>query len=219
VATTILIEFYRGAKVVRSRSGASFAASAVDLTMRNTRRYGGYIVHMGMVLIFVGLAGAAFNKDVQKEMQIGSTLQIGPYNLLLQSVDSKPERNYTAERMVVEVMRDNKPLMMLYPERRFFQTNEESGTMVAIYSTLQHDLYVVYAGQSPDSQTPVIHAYLNPLVKWIWLGGAIVVLGTIVTLLPNRRTVLALSGAQEPAAARPMTPSLAPSVTMREGHD
>jgi cytochrome c-type biogenesis protein CcmF len=219
VATTILIEFYRGAKVVRSRSGASFAASAVDLTMRNTRRYGGYIVHMGMVLIFVGLAGAAFNKDVQKEMQIGSTLQIGPYNLLLQSVDSKPERNYTAERMVVEVMRDNKPLMMLYPERRFFQTNEESGTMVAIYSTLRHDLYVVYAGQSPDSQTPVIHAYLNPLVKWIWLGGAIVVLGTIVTLLPNRRTVLALSGAQEPAAARPMTPSLAPSVTMREGHD
>jgi cytochrome c-type biogenesis protein CcmF len=219
VATTILIEFYRGAKVVRSRSGVSFVASAVDLTMRNTRRYGGYIVHMGMVLIFVGLAGAAFNKDVQKEMQIGSTLQIGPYNLLLQSVDSKPERNYTAERMVVEVMRDNKPLMMLYPERRFFQTNEESGTMVAIYSTLQHDLYVVYAGQSPDNQTPVIHAYLNPLVKWIWLGGAIVVLGTIVTLLPNRRSVLALSGAQEPAAARPMTPSLAPSVTMREGHD
>jgi cytochrome c-type biogenesis protein CcmF len=219
VATTILIEFYRGAKVVRSRSGASFVASAVDLTMRNTRRYGGYIVHMGMVLIFVGLAGAAFNKDVQKEMQIGSTLQIGPYNLLLQSVDSKPERNYTAERMVVEVMRDNKPLMMLYPERRFFQTNEESGTMVAIYSTLQHDLYVVYAGQSPDNQTPVIHAYLNPLVKWIWLGGAIVVLGTIVTLLPNRRSVLALSGAQEPAATRPMAPSLAPSVTMREGHD
>jgi cytochrome c-type biogenesis protein CcmF len=220
VATTILIEFYRGAKVVRSRSGASFAASAVDLTMRNTRRYGGYIVHMGMVLIFVGLAGAAFNKDVQKEMQIGSTLQIGPYNLLLQSFESKPEKNYTAERMVVEVMRDNKPLMLLYPERRFFQTNEQSGTMVAIYSTLRHDLYVVYAGQSPDNQTPVIHAYLNPLVKWIWFGGVIVVLGTIVTLLPNRRSVLALSGAQEPAAARPMAPTLAPSsITMREGHD
>jgi len=220
VVSTILIEFYRGAKVVRSRSGASFAASAVDLTMRNTRRYGGYVVHMGMVLIFVGLAGAAFNKDVQKEMQIGSTLQIGPYNLLLQSFESKPEKNYTAERMVVEVMRDNKPLMMLYPERRFFQTNEQSGTMVAIYSTLQHDLYVVYAGQSPDNQTPVVHAYLNPLVKWIWFGGVIVVLGTIVTLLPNRRSVLALSGAQEPAAAHPMTPTLAPSsITMREGHD
>ena len=61
----------------------------VDLTMRNTRRYGGYIVHMGMVLIFIGLAGAAFNRDVQKDMQIGSTVQIGPYSLLLQNFDQQ----------------------------------------------------------------------------------------------------------------------------------
>jgi cytochrome c-type biogenesis protein CcmF len=221
VTATISMEFFRGAKVIRARSGMSLLASAVELTMRNTRRYGGYIVHMGMVLIFVGLAGAAFNRDAQKEMQIGSTLQIGPYTLLLQSVDSKPEKNYTSERMIVEVMRGgNKPLMMLYPERRFFQTNEQSGTMVAIYSTLREDLYVVYAGQSPENQLPVIHTYLNPLVKWIWLGGVVVVLGTIVTLLPNRRAVLALAAAPKPAAvtaalAQPLTPS----VTLREGHD
>ena len=130
-------------------SGMSWASSAVDLTLRNTRRYGGYIVHMGMVLIFVGLAGAAFNQDVQKEMKLGSTLQIGRYNLLLQSFESQPEKNYTAERMIIEVSESNKPKMMLYPERRFFPTNEESGTMVAIYSTLRDDLYVVYSGQSP----------------------------------------------------------------------
>src|SRR6266849_45368 len=69
VTTTIGMEFFRGARVIRARSGASLLASAVDLTMRNTRRYGGYIVHIGMVLIFVGLAGAAFNKDTQKDMQ------------------------------------------------------------------------------------------------------------------------------------------------------
>ena len=220
VTATIGMEFFRGARVIRARSGASYLASAMDLTMRNTRRYGGYIVHMGMVLIFVGLAGAAFNRDVQKEMQIGSSLAIGRYNLILQSFDSKPEKNYTAERMIVEVMRDNKPLMMLYPERRFFPSSEQSGTMVAIYSTLREDLYVVYAGQSPDNQTPVIHVYLNPLVKWIWLGGSIVVLGTIVTLLPNRRAVLVLSSAPQPAtAAHPLAQTLQPSVTLREGHD
>ena len=113
--------------------------------------------------------------------------------------------------------------MMLYPERRFFQTNEQSGTMVAIYSTLRDDLYVVYAGQSPDNQTPVIHAYLNPLVKWIWLGGAIVVMGTIVCLLPNRRAVLVFSGAAEMSASRSLNPALnsplRPSPTLREGHD
>jgi cytochrome c-type biogenesis protein CcmF len=62
--------------------------------------------------------------------------------------------------------------MMLYPTRRFYPSNQESGTMVAISSTLREDLYVVYAGTNPDTNLPVIHAYLNPLVKWIWLGGA-----------------------------------------------
>src|SRR5216110_3121435 len=107
VASTVGLEFYRGAKVIRARSGASFLASAVDLTLRNTRRYGGYIVHMGMVFVFIGLAGTAFNRDLQKDMRPGQTMQIGPYTLLLQGFDTKPEKNYTAQRMNVEVLRDN----------------------------------------------------------------------------------------------------------------
>ncbi len=219
VAATIVLEYYRGSKVIRARSGASFAACAIDLTMRNTRRYGGYIVHVGMVFVFVGLAGAAFNRNMQKDMQVGQTMQIGPYTLLLQGMDTKPERNYTAQRMLVEVLRDKKPIMMLYPERRQFPTNQESGTMVAIYSTLKEDLYVVYAGESPDTQMPVIHAYLNPLVKWIWFGGVVVVFGTLVALLPNRRAVLVLAGAPQPVAVRPLAGTLTPAATLREGHD
>src|SRR5881296_366600 len=220
VASTVGLEFYRGAKVIRARSGASFVASAVELTMRHMRRYGGYIVHMGMVFVFIGLAGAAFNRDTQKEMQLGSTMQIGPYTLVLQGFDTKPEKNYTAQRLLVEVLRDKKPIMMLYPEKRRFETTTENGTMVAIYSTLKEDLYVVYAGNSPDTQLPVLHAYLNPLVKWIWFGGVVVVFGTLVALLPNRRAVLVLAGAQQLAvAAQPMAHGLAPSATMREGHD
>src|SRR5206468_11353020 len=115
----------------------------------------------------------------------------------------------------VEVWRDYKPMMMLYPERRFFQTNEQSGTMVAIYSTLREDLYVVYAGQNPVTQAPVIHAYLNPLVKWIWLGGLVVVLGTLVTLLPNRRAVLVWAAVPERTAAQPSAQTLPPSVALR----
>jgi cytochrome c-type biogenesis protein CcmF len=218
VASTVGMEFYRGAKVIRARSGASLVASAVELTMRNTRRYGGYIVHVGMVFVFIGLAGAAFNRDIQKDMRQGDTLKIGPYTLVLQGFDTKPEKNYTAQRLLVEVLENNKPTMMLYPEKRRFSTTEENGTMVAIHSTLQEDLYVVYAGTNPDTQLPVIHAYLNPLVKWIWFGGVVVVLGTLVALLPNRRAVLVLSGAQQPAA-QPLAHELAPSVSLREGHD
>ncbi len=221
VGTTILMEFYRGARVTRARSGASLVASGVDLTLRNTRRYGGYIVHMGMVLIFVGLAGVAFNKDVQKDMTPGQTLQIGQYTLLLQGTDSKPEKNYTAERMNIEVLRGGKQLMMMYPERRHFNTDQPSGTMVAIYSTLKEDLYVVYAGESPETQVPVIHAYLNPLVKWIWLGGAVVVLGTLVALLPNRRSVLVLAAVQQPQAlaGQPLAQPFHATPAMREGHE
>jgi cytochrome c biogenesis factor len=86
--------------------------------------------------------------------------------------------------------------------------------MVAIYSTLKEDLYVVYAGQSPDTQLPVIHAFLNPLVKWIWFGGVVVVFGTLVALLPNRRAVLVLAGAAQPAGQQ-LAHGLTPSVTMR----
>ena len=218
VAATVVMEFYRGAKVIRIRSNASFVASAIELTLRNTRRYGGYIVHMGMVLIFIGLAGAAFKKDLQKELEPGQAMQIGKYTLLLQNLDVKAEANFTGHRLIVEVFENGKPLMMLYPERRLFETNQETGTMVAIYSTLREDLYVVYAGQSPGTNLPVIHAYLNPLVKWIWFGGVVVVFGTIVALMPNRRDVLVLSAAKQPAPA-PISPELVPSMTLREGHD
>jgi cytochrome c-type biogenesis protein CcmF len=219
VAATILMEFYRGAKVIHARSGASYLASTVDLTMRNTRRYGGYIVHMGMVFIFIGIAGTAFNRDAQKEMQQGSMLQIGHYTLLLQGMDSKAEKNYTAQRMIVEVLEGNKPVMMMYPEIRKFAQDEPSGTMVAIHSTPKEDLYVVYAGLSPDTQLPVIHAYLNPLVKCIWFGGLIVLLGTGVALLPNTRAVLVLSPAEQPSRAATLIEGMTPAPSLREGHD
>jgi cytochrome c-type biogenesis protein CcmF len=219
VAATVLLEFYRGAKVIGARSGASLIASAIELTMRNTRRYGGYIVHMGIVLVFIGLSGAAFNKDVQKDMQLGSTMQIGKYTLMLQTYDNRPEKNYTAQRLTMEVMAGNKQVMMLYPEKRQFPTAEQPGTMVAIYSTLREDLYVVFAGFNPETNLPVVHAFLNPLVKWIWFGGVFVVFGTVVALLPNRRAVLVLAPAPQTASSPALGPALTPSVTLREGHD
>ncbi len=219
VVATIAVEYYRGAKVIRMRSGLNWLSSSVELTLRNTRRYGGYIVHFGIVMIFVGLAGQAFNQEVQKEIGIGGTAKIGPYELLLQAIDQKQEKNYVAERMIVEVMKDHKPVMILFPERRNFPTNQESGTMVAIYSTLREDLYVVYAGVNQGSDVPTIHVFLNPLVKWVWYGGMVVVMGTIVALIAPRHAVLVLSGVKEPSPAAGFAGTVPSSVTLREGHD
>ncbi len=220
VAWTIFLEFWRGGKVLSARTGMGMVMSMHELAMRNTRRYGGYLVHFGMVLIFIGLAGAAFNKDVQKSMNLGDSLVIGPYKLVLQSGDTKAEANYTAQRMILEVLKNDKQIMMLYPEKRNFQANQESGTMVSIYSSLKEDLYVVYAGQDPDTNLPVIHAYLNPLVKWVWLGGVIVVFGTLLALMPNRRVALALQATPEAVpTASAVRQGLQPSIPLREGHD
>jgi len=201
VASTVLSEFYRGARVISARTGSNLFSSAAQLTMRNTRRYGGYVVHFGMVLVFIGLSGTPFNQDKQMDMTPGSSMTIGPYTLLLQNFDTDQQPNYTAERATIDVDRGGKSLMMLYPQRRFYPSNEESGTMVAISSTLKEDLYVVYAGRSPDNNMPVIHAYLNPLVKWIWLGGVVVVFGTILALLPNRQAVLVVRPVAEASPA------------------
>ena len=219
VALAVASEFFRGARVIRSRTGANVFAALGQLTMRNTRRYGGYVVHFGIVLIFIGLSGAAFNQDKQMEMAPGSRMGIGPYSLICQAFTSRPEQNYTAERATMEVFRGGKQVMMLYPERRFYPANEQAGTMVAIYSTLKEDLYVVYAGRSPDNQQPVIHAYLNPLVKWIWLGGVIVVLGTGLALLPNRQAVLAVRAAAQTVSPGPTPQPVHASAHTYEGND
>jgi cytochrome c-type biogenesis protein CcmF len=185
VTLTIASEFYRGARVIGEKSGANLLSSAVQLTRRNTRRYGGYIVHFGMVLIFVGIAGQPFNRDVQKDMPPGTQMSIGPYTLVCQNFDSVERGNYQAERATIEVLRKGRSEMILYPERRFYPASQVTGTIVAIRSTPLRDLYVVFAGRSPESGQPVIHAYLNPLVKFIWFGGIIVALGTLLGLLPN----------------------------------
>jgi cytochrome c-type biogenesis protein CcmF len=211
VTLTIFSEFFRGARVIAARDGSNLISAVGELTMRNTRRYGGYVVHFGMVLIFIGIGGVPFNKDIQKEMSIGQTLNIGPYSILCQNFDRVTNGNYDSERATLEVFRNGKSEMMLYPERRFFLASQVTETMVAVQSSPLRDLYIVYAGRSPENGQPVIHAYLNPLVKWIWFGGIVVVLGTGLALLPNRRAALVLRPVSEqswgdrvPARASPV---------------
>jgi cytochrome c-type biogenesis protein CcmF len=151
-------------------------------------------------------------------------MTIGPYTILCQNFDATANDNYQSARATLEIFRGGKSQMMLYPERRFFPASGETETMVAIRTSPLQDLYVVYAGRSPESGNPVIHAFLNPLVKWIWFGGIVVVLGTGLAMLPNRRTALVLSSVPEKswdgavAAAAPM-PSVAAVTRRADAHD
>jgi cytochrome c-type biogenesis protein CcmF len=224
VVVTVVSEFLRGARVISARAGSNLLISIGQLTMRNTRRYGGYIIHLGMVVIFIGISGQAFNKDVQQDLGPGQQMKIGGYTIAAQNFDQLDNANYESERATLDVSRNGKSEMMLYPERRFFKASQVTETMVAIQSKPLHDLYVVYAGRSPENGNPVIHAYLNPLVKCIWFGGIIVVLGTILALVPSTQAVMVIGTARSaellPAMAGSssgMAPPGAAGGLLREG--
>jgi len=189
VALTVISEFVRGGRVIGRHTGQNLLASMVQLAHRNTRRYGGYIVHFGVIVIMIGFAGAAFNQDKEQEMGFGDKLTIGPYTLVCQSYTQDDNPNYGSEWAVMNVFKGGKQIAALNPERRFYKASQQTSTMVANRSTPQEDLYVVYEGQNQDTGRPIIKVHLNPLVMWIWIGVWIIIAGTAVALLPNAAPV------------------------------
>jgi cytochrome c-type biogenesis protein CcmF len=185
VFVAIASEFVRGAAVIREQSGMNLASAMVRLTRRNTRRYGGYIVHLGVVLIFIGIAGAAFNQQREQEMGFGDRLDIGPYTLVNQSYSQDSNLNYDTEYALLDVYKHGRKITRLNPERRFYIASQQTATMVANHSTLARDLYVIYAGKDTDTDRPIIKVFLNPLVAWIWIGVGVVAFGTLLALVPS----------------------------------
>lgn len=205
VAWTIAVEFHKGARAIRAKTGQNLLAAAVELTHRNTRRYGGYIVHMGIVLMFIGFAGAAFNKDTTAEVRMGDSFPIGRYQLRVAELTSGDGENYAWTRAIVEVSKGGKRLGTLEPEHRFFKASNQATSEVAIRRRLNEDLYLNYAGPSADNQRAVIQAFVFPLVDWIWIGFAVLFAGTLVCLIPSkvrlqypRTQVVAVKSAYEP---------------------
>ncbi|HZR58565.1 MAG TPA: heme lyase CcmF/NrfE family subunit [Terriglobales bacterium] len=185
VAFTVASEFIRGGRVISQKTNQNLFASMVQLTRRNTRRYGGYIVHFGVVVIMIGFAGSAFNQDKEKEMAYGDKMSIGAYTLVCRSYTQDDNPNYGSEWAVMDVFKGGKQIATLTPERRFYKASQQTSTMVANRSTLKEDLYVVYEGQNPDTGRPIIKVHLNPLVMWIWIGVWIMIVGTVIGLIPS----------------------------------
>ena len=185
VTLTIASEYYRGGKVISGHTGQGMFASMVQLTHRNTRRYGGYIVHFGAVVIIVGMAGAAFNQEKEQEMGYGDKMYIGGYTLVCKSYTDEEFPNYSAEWAVLDVFKNGKQIDTLTPERRFYKASNQTSTMPFIRSTINEDLYIVYEGLNQDTGHPILKAHVNPLVMWIWLGVWLMLLGTGLALVPN----------------------------------
>jgi cytochrome c-type biogenesis protein CcmF len=208
VAFTVISEFIRGGRVISGHTGENLAASMVRLWHRNTRRYGGYIVHFGVALVFIGILGTPFNREAEKEMAFGDKLALGPYTLLCRSYTQEENPNYSSDLAIIQIFKGDKQIDTLYPESRFYTASQQQQHVPAIRSSLREDIYVVYEGQNQDTGRPIIKAHLNPMVSWIWIGLIVMVFGTILALVPNaapmRATVRDSAEARVPAHAAPV---------------
>jgi cytochrome c-type biogenesis protein CcmF len=185
VFTAIISEFPRGGAVIAKQTHKNLLTATYLLTRRNTRRYGGYIIHIGIVIIVVGLAGAAFNRNTEKELALHDTMSIGPYTLECVGFTQDSNANYNSDYALLDVYRNGKKEFQMAPEKRVYLASQQPQTMVAIHSVLSWDLYVVFEGSNPDTGQPIIKAFLNPLVSWIWAGVVLIIFGTFVALVPS----------------------------------
>ncbi len=188
VAITIAVEFFRGSRVIQQKQQLSFVPAAFELTHRNTRRYGGYLVHMGIVLMFIGFAGAGFNQTGRGEMVVGDALAVGRYEFHLQDLLEVRGPNYVSATAVFELRKDGKVLGEMRPEQRIFSpdSNPQPTGNPDIRARLNEDVYLVLAGYERESGNPIIEAYINPLTSWVWVGAFVLIFGTLVALVPSK---------------------------------
>jgi len=187
VTATIVTEFHRGAIARGHTSGESYPTALWRLLMKNKRRYGGYVVHFGMVLIFVGVTGAAFTEEAEKQLQPGESLQVRNYELVYQDTKRFDDSNKMVIESTMIVKRDGKMLDTIFPQKHFYIVQQQPTTEVALFSNLREDLYVVLGEHQPETNAATFHVYLNPLVSWVWIGGMVLTIGTLITLLPDLR--------------------------------
>jgi cytochrome c-type biogenesis protein CcmF len=199
--TVTVVEYWRGTRATHRSHDLGWGAAAVQTVVSNRRRYGGYLVHLGMVILVFGVIGSkGYQLQGEANLSRGQTMQVGAYTLKYEGL-----RQYMApdDREVNEatmgVYQGGKLLQTVKPHRDYFLSNEESSTTAGQMSTPLTDVYVLLGGW--ENNTATFKVYVNPLVNWVWFGGILLTLGTFLAAWPSlkgqRRWAL------QPGTARP----------------
>src|SRR5918992_2487718 len=201
VLGTIWQEFWRGAVIRRKSTGTDLFTATIGLVGRSRRRYGGYIVHVGIVLMCLGFAGQGFKQSSQVAMKPGQTTVLGTYTIRM---DALKVTNDNQKQMITghfTVLEGGSEIAKMYPARWYFNKHEEPTTEVAIRRKFHEDLYVNMATYEVGNQTANLEIVINPLVNWIWFGFAVMALGTGIVLLPERTFAFAMAKFPAPEVA------------------
>jgi len=193
VAGAITQEFVRGARVRKAATGTDLFTAAIGLVTRERRRYGGYIVHLGVVLMYLGFAGEGFKTDQQVLLKLGQETAVRHYTVKNNGIKVTDDGQKQMVTGHIGVSVDGTAIGTMYPARWFFRKHEEQPTTeVAIRRTAAEDLYLVMPAYDVNEQSMSLQVVVTPLVNWIWAGFGILVLGTGIALLPERAFAFAL---------------------------
>ena len=189
VAAVTLYEFWRGAMARRRKSGESFPVALWRLAGRNRRRYGGYIIHLGVVLMAIGIIGIeVFQTETQGTISRGEQISIGDYTVTFNSLavfDTADGRNVA--RAVMSVDRNGNFVGELYPRRDYYYESQQPMTIPGVRSTWEDDFYILLVDWQPISSAgATFKIYHNPLVNWLWIGGFVFIIGTLVAAWPDK---------------------------------
>jgi cytochrome c-type biogenesis protein CcmF len=216
VMGTIIVEFRRGMNARRHMVSEPRAKALVNLVAKNNRRYGGYVIHVGVIVAFVGIVGSSFFRtDVKKSVHPGDSFTIGSFTLRFLGLKQVETAHLETATARVEVLRaDGREITVMEPSKLFYKRPQQPATKVAIRSTPFADLYVVLAGIDDVGESATFEVFLTPLVFWLWAGGLLMVLGTVIVMWPNVREraaiAVVLSGAGAPAGDRAPASDAAP---------
>jgi cytochrome c-type biogenesis protein CcmF len=203
VTVTIGLEFARGTAARRAIAGGSWPRALVDLVSRNRRRYGGYVVHLAVVLLVVGIAASgAYGSVSEATLKRGQSMEIGGYTLTYQGLTQSRQANSTETAARLAVSRDGSALGTLSPGQRSYPIEDRVTNEVDIHTSFTRgdDLYAILQGVSRDSVT--IKALVNPMVSLIWLAGIVFLLGAAITIWPDPREARQLARRYATALAK-----------------
>jgi cytochrome c-type biogenesis protein CcmF len=200
VVGTLVQEFHRGTRARTRMYEESWPTAFGRLIARNRRRYGGYVVHLGMVIYFVAFTGMAFKVDREATLRPGESVEVKSpyghtYKLTHVGVSQYDALNRVVTAATMQVSKDGKSMGLLTSEKRQHFTEPggqgtreksfEPSTEVGIRSGLQEDLYLVFAGSVEGTEEANYRITINPLVWWVWFGGFVLVSGGLITMWPG----------------------------------
>ncbi len=202
---SVVLQYARGLRNRHKATSSNWLRSLGGMIWTNRSRYGGFIVHAGLIIVLVGITGSyTFKQVIDTDVTKGQTLALGSYVLTYEGLDITSDAEKTNAKATFAVSHGGKPVGFVYPVREYYPATDQNWTRVDLYSTATVDVYISLLGYSDDGTSATIQAQLNPLVSWLWVGGGIMALGGIIAMWPTRRS--RPKGAQDAAPARASSP-------------